>query len=102
MVLEYPATQENGLEAITAHTMCSEPSGEQIGKHCALNLPIMTVQDRTDPINQGLHLIHFFLVRVSYHNLFSASAGAQWVAPTTRFTRKRDQTLSFALSSSAW
>jgi hypothetical protein len=66
VLVEYPATHKNCLEPIIGHTMSSKPPGEQIGEDCALNLPILTVQDRTDPIVERLDLIHFFVVRVPH------------------------------------
>ena len=52
-------------------TQCPcEPRGEQIGEHSALNPPIMTVQDRTDPVNERLDLIHLFVVRVPHVTTF--------------------------------
>jgi len=63
VLVEYPATRENCLEPIIGHTMSGKPPGEQIGEDCALNLPILTMQDRTDPINERFDLIHLFVLQ---------------------------------------
>ena len=70
VLVEYPTTQESGLEPIIGHIMSGEPRSEQIGEHSALNPPIMTVQDRTDPVNERLDLIHLFVVRVPHVTTF--------------------------------
>ena len=66
VLVEYPATHENCLEPIIGHIMSGKPPGEQIGEDCALNLPILTTQDRTDPIDERLDFIHFFVVRAPH------------------------------------
>jgi len=44
--------------------MSRKPLSEQIGEYCALNLPILTMQDRTDPIDERLDFIHFHVARM--------------------------------------
>ena len=66
VLVKYPATDEDCLEAIIGHTMSGKPPGEQIGEDSALNLPITAVQDRIDPIDEGLDFIDFFVVRIPH------------------------------------
>jgi len=76
VLVEYPATRENCLEPIIGHTMSGKPPGEQIGEDCALNLPILTVQDRTDPIGERLDYIQLLVVRVLHVATLCRSACA--------------------------
>jgi hypothetical protein len=85
MLVEYPATRENCLEPIIGHTMSSKPPSEQVGEDRALDLPILTVQDRTDPIDERLDFIHFFVVRVPHVTNLCRLPSAQHPLPDWRF-----------------
>ena len=88
VLVEYAAAHENCLEPIIGHTMSGKPPGEESREDCTLNLPILTVQDRTDPIDQRLNYIQLFVIRVP-HVATLCRRCAQYPLSDARLTKRR-------------
>jgi hypothetical protein len=88
VLVEYAAAHENCLEPIIGHTMSGKPPGEQSREDCTLDLPILTVEDRTDPIDERLDYIQLFVIRVP-HVATLCRRCAQYPLSDARLTKRR-------------